>query len=123
MTTDPNITDGFHLVVDALKLNKIDTIYGVAGIPVTDLMRLAQSAGMACSPTGLMHDARYDRIIEAFGGTGYHVTNASELTQALSEALTMAKPALINAMIDPTAGTESGHIHNLNPKSALASQR
>src|SRR5690349_6427551 len=31
------LTDGFHLVIDALKLNGIDTIYGVPGIPITDL--------------------------------------------------------------------------------------
>lgn len=42
----PNMTDGLHLVVDALKRNKTDTIYGVAGISVTDLMRLAQSEGI-----------------------------------------------------------------------------
>ena len=40
------MTDGFHLVVDALKLNGIDTIYGVAGIPITDLARLAQAEGL-----------------------------------------------------------------------------
>ncbi len=40
------LTDGFHLVVDALKLNGIDTIYGVAGIPITDLARLAQAEGI-----------------------------------------------------------------------------
>ena len=34
-----------HLVIDALKLNDIKTIYGVPGIPITDLGRLAQ-AGM-----------------------------------------------------------------------------
>jgi oxalyl-CoA decarboxylase len=38
--------DGFHLVIDALKLNGIDNIYGVPGIPITDLGRLAQAAGM-----------------------------------------------------------------------------
>ncbi len=38
----PTLTDGMHLVVDALKLNGIDTIYGVAGIPITDLTRLAR---------------------------------------------------------------------------------
>ena len=36
------LTDGFHLVVDAMKLNGIDTIYGVPGIPITDLARLAR---------------------------------------------------------------------------------
>src|SRR6201998_497844 len=40
------LTDGFHLVIDALKLNGINTIYGVPGIPITDLGRLAQGAGM-----------------------------------------------------------------------------
>ena len=33
------LTDGFHLVIDALKLNDISTIYGVPGIPITDLGR------------------------------------------------------------------------------------
>src|ERR1700748_1550457 len=41
-----NITDGFHQVVEALKLNGVDTIYGVAGIPITDLLRLAQAEGI-----------------------------------------------------------------------------
>ena len=40
------MTDGFHLVVEALKLNGVDTIYGVAGIPITDLLRLAQNEGI-----------------------------------------------------------------------------
>jgi oxalyl-CoA decarboxylase len=75
-------------------------------------------AGRPYSPTGLLRDARYDRIIEAFGGKGYHVTDTPSLTGALSEAIASGRPALINAVIDPTAGTESGHIQNLNPRSA-----
>ena len=39
------LTDGYHLVVDALKMNDVDTIYGVVGIPITDLARLAQASG------------------------------------------------------------------------------
>ncbi|MBV8735701.1 MAG: oxalyl-CoA decarboxylase [Alphaproteobacteria bacterium] len=76
-------------------------------------------AGSAYSPTGLLRDARYDKIIEAFGGAGYHVTDTPGLTKALSDALASGKPALINAVIDPTAGTESGHIQSLNPRSAV----
>jgi oxalyl-CoA decarboxylase len=72
------------------------------------------------SPTGLLRDARYEKIIEAFGGAGYHVTDTPSLTKALSEAVASGKPALINAVIDPTAGTESGHIQSLNPRSAVA---
>ncbi|HTV46045.1 MAG TPA: oxalyl-CoA decarboxylase [Stellaceae bacterium] len=80
-------------------------------------------AGTAYTPTGLLRDARYERIIEAFGGRGYHVTDTPGLTTALSEALASGKPALINAVIDPTAGTESGHIQSLNPRSAAAQRK
>jgi oxalyl-CoA decarboxylase len=76
--------------------------------------------GNPYSPTGLLRDARYEKIIEAFGGRGYHCTDTPGLTKALTEALASGKPALINAVIDPTAGTESGHIQSLNPRSAAA---
>ena len=45
-TDEAELTDGFHLVIDALKLNGIKTIYNVPGIPITDLGRLAQAEGM-----------------------------------------------------------------------------
>jgi oxalyl-CoA decarboxylase len=80
-------------------------------------------AGTAYTPTGLLRDAHYEKIIEAFGGAGYHVTDTPSLTKALTEALASGKPALINAVIDPTAGTESGHIQNLNPRSAIAQRK
>ena len=80
-------------------------------------------AGTAYTPTGLLRDARYEKIIEAFGGAGYYVTDTPGLTKALTEALASGKPALINAVIDPTAGTESGHIQSLNPRSAVAQNR
>ena len=40
------LTDGFHLIIDALKLNGLDTIYGVPGIPITDFGRMAQAEGI-----------------------------------------------------------------------------
>jgi len=80
-------------------------------------------AGTAYTPTGLLRDARYEKIIEAFGGAGYHVTDTPSLTKALTGALASGKPALINAVIDPTAGTESGHIQSLNPRSAVAQRK
>jgi oxalyl-CoA decarboxylase len=72
------------------------------------------------APTVLMKDARYEKLIEAFGGTGYYAVDPKELTTALTDALAAGKPALINCPIDPTAGTESGHIGNLNPQSSIA---
>ena len=66
--------------------------------------------------TAFVKGARYDKMIEAFGGVGYHVTTPAEMTKALTEAIAAGKPALINAVIDESAGTESGRLINLNPK-------
>jgi oxalyl-CoA decarboxylase len=60
-------------------------------------------------------NARYDRIIEAFGGVGVNATTPAELRRAMEEAVRSRKPTLINAVIDETAGTESGRITSLNP--------
>ena len=38
--------DGFHLVIEALKLNDIDTVFGLPGIPITDLTRKMQAEGL-----------------------------------------------------------------------------
>jgi oxalyl-CoA decarboxylase len=82
-----------------------------------------RAGGTDPSPTALNKDSRYDKLIEAFGGTGHHVTDAQGLTKALTESLASGKPALINCVIDPTAGTESGHIQNLNPKSGISQKK
>jgi oxalyl-CoA decarboxylase len=79
-----------------------------------------RGGGSDPSPTALMKDARYDKLIEAFGESGYHVTDPQSLTQALTAALASGKPSIINCVIDPTVGTESGHLQNLNPHSAAA---
>ncbi|WP_296942577.1 oxalyl-CoA decarboxylase [uncultured Massilia sp.] len=76
------------------------------------------TGGADVAPTVFVKNARYDKMIEAFGGIGYHATTPEELTRALQEAIAAGKPALINAVIDETAGTESGRLTNLNPQSA-----
>jgi oxalyl-CoA decarboxylase len=80
---------------------------------------LNRGGGLDPAPTVLMKNARYDKLIEAFGGTGYHVTDQRSLTKALTDALLSGKPALVHCVIDPVAGTESGHLQNLNPTSQL----
>jgi oxalyl-CoA decarboxylase len=75
----------------------------------------ANTASADPAPTTLMPTARHDRLIEAFGGRGYRATTPAELATALREALASGAPALIDCVIDPTAGTESGHLTNLNP--------
>jgi oxalyl-CoA decarboxylase len=71
------------------------------------------------SPTGFIQNARYDKLIEAFGGVGYNVEDTCRLAKYLEAALAARRPALINCAIDPTAGTESGHIQSFNPRSTL----
>jgi oxalyl-CoA decarboxylase len=70
------------------------------------------------APTVFVKGARYDKLIEAFGGSGVHATTPAELRKAIEEALRSRKPTLINAVIDETAGTESGRITSLNPAAA-----
>jgi oxalyl-CoA decarboxylase len=70
------------------------------------------------APTAFVKNARYDKLMEAFGGVGVHVTTPAELRKAMEDALRSRKPTLINAMIDETAGTESGRITSLNPSAA-----
>lgn len=75
----------------------------------------ADPTGRDPAPTQFVKGARYDKIIEAFGGVGAHVTTPAELRAAMEQALRSRKPTLINAMIDESAGTESGRITSLNP--------
>jgi len=77
------------------------------------------SGGPDPATTAFVKDARYDKIIEAFGGVGAHVTTPDELSRAVNKAMDSGKPTLINAVIDPAAGSESGRIGNLNPQSVL----
>jgi oxalyl-CoA decarboxylase len=67
------------------------------------------------SPLVFVKDARYEKMMEAFGGVGVHVTTPGELRKAMEEAIRTKRPTLINAVIDEGGGTESGRITSLNP--------
>jgi oxalyl-CoA decarboxylase len=67
------------------------------------------------APTVFVKDARYEKLMEAFGGVGVYARTPEELRRGMEEALRSRRPTLINAAIDETAGTESGRITNLNP--------
>ena len=71
------------------------------------------------APMVFVKDARYDKMMEAFGGVGVNATTPDELKRAVNKAMDSGKPTLINAVIDPAAGSESGRIGNLNPQSKL----
>jgi len=72
------------------------------------------------APTSLR--ARHDLMIEAFGGTGYRAATPVETAAALRSAISAGTPALIDCVIDPSDGTESGNIGHLNPKGLTARQ-
>ena len=76
------------------------------------------TGGADVAPTVFVKNARYDKMMEAFGGVGVHATTPAELKAGIDAALRTGRPTLINAVIDETAGTESGRITSLNPQSA-----
>ena len=76
------------------------------------------TGGADVAPTVFVKGARYDKVMEAFGGVGVNATTPAELRTAMEEAVRSRKPTLINAVIDETAGTESGRITSLNPQTA-----
>jgi len=71
------------------------------------------------APTVFVKNARYDKLMEAFGGVGVHASTCDELQVALASAIATGRPTLINVVIDEAGGTESGRIGNLNPQSAV----
>ncbi|KAJ1689857.1 hypothetical protein LUZ63_014012 [Rhynchospora breviuscula] len=66
------------------------------------------------APTSFVPGAAYHTLMEAFGGKGYRVGTPDELKSALSESFSARKPAVINLIIDPYAGAESGRLQHKN---------
>ncbi len=81
----------------------------------TDVNR---SGGTDVAPTVFVKNAQYEMMMQAFGGVGVVANTPAELDKAMKEAIASGKPTLINAIIDETAGTESGRITSLNPQTA-----
>ena len=80
------------------------------------------SGGRDVAPTVFVKNARYDKMMEAFGGVGVTARNPGELANYVRQAIKHKEPTLVNVIIDEAAGTESGRIGNLNPQSALMQQ-
>lgn len=69
--------------------------------------------------TVFVENSRYDLMMQAFGGVGVTANDPDELSRAVNAAMDSGKPTLINAVIDPSAGKESGNIGSLNPVSVV----
>jgi oxalyl-CoA decarboxylase len=78
------------------------------------------TGGSDVAPTVFVKNARYDKMMEAFGGVGVQATTTDELSRAVNQAMDSGRPTLVNAVIDPSAGSESGSIGRLNPQGAAA---
>jgi oxalyl-CoA decarboxylase len=85
-TAPETLTDGFHLLIDALKLNGITTIYNVPGIPITDLGRFAQAQGMRV--ISFRHEQN----------AGYAASVAGFLTRRPGVCMTVSAPGFLNGL-------------------------
>src|SRR5690348_10814540 len=81
------LTDGYHLVVDALKMNDVRTIYGVVGIPVTDVARVAQAKSLRY--IGFRHES----------DAGHAAAAAGFLTKKPGICLTVSAPGFLNGLV------------------------
>jgi 2-hydroxyacyl-CoA lyase 1 len=50
-------------------------------------------------PNTLIYGARYDKMMDAFGGKGFYVENPKDLRGALDEAMNFPGPALVNVKL------------------------
>ena len=50
-------------------------------------------------PNALIYGARYDKMMEAFGGKGFFIEEPKDLKGALQEAMDFPGPALVNVVI------------------------
>ncbi|MCO5553953.1 hypothetical protein L7F22_007479 [Adiantum nelumboides] len=66
------------------------------------------------APTSFVPGAKYHAVMEAFGGKGYCASTPQELQDAVKESFAARMPALINVVVDPFAGSESGRMHHRN---------
>ena len=85
-SAEAQTADGFQLVIDALKLNGLDTIYALPGIPITDLTRRAQGAGLRV--LSFRHEQN----------AGYAAAIAGFLTKKPGVCLTVSAPGFLNGL-------------------------
>ncbi|SPH25130.1 Oxalyl-CoA decarboxylase [Defluviimonas aquaemixtae] len=119
-----------------------DSAFGFSGMEVETICRYGLPVcvvifnnsgiyrGTDTDPTGrdpgttvFVKEAQYDMMMRAFGGEGVTARSPDDLERAVRDAIASGKPTLVNAIIDPQAGTESGRIGNLNPQSVVSKKK
>ena len=66
-------------------------------------------------PTSYVPNARYEKVIEAFGGDGYFVETPDELKPALDEAMASGRPNVVNVMISAAVAAEAAAVRVAHP--------
>jgi len=81
----------YNLPAKIVVLNNGGIGAGMPQIPENPMFNL--------KPNALIYGARYDRVMEAFGGKGLLVEDPKDLRGALDKAMNFAGPALVNVVI------------------------
>lgn len=80
------------------------------GLPIVGVMGNDAAWGQMMRPQAMIYGAdrlvatelrytRYDKVVEALGGHGEHVTHPGDIVPAIERALASGKPALVNVEI------------------------
>lgn len=77
-----------------------DAGWGQIRTPIQQMMGRAPATGLAAT--------RYDKIVEAMGGYGEHVTEPDGIRPALARAFAGGKPACINVALDEAGMSKTG---------------
>ncbi|WP_420880838.1 thiamine pyrophosphate-dependent enzyme [Rhodococcus sp. (in: high G+C Gram-positive bacteria)] len=140
--TDVETADGTDLVVDALESTldnarniiaiEGDSAFGFRGMEIETICRYRLPVVVLVFDNGGVY--RGDEINPALGrsgadraaalepvrhadrgvrGVGYHAETSEQVAAAVRSALASGEPALVDCVIDPAVGTESGHLQKL----------
>jgi thiamine pyrophosphate-dependent acetolactate synthase large subunit-like protein len=81
----------YNLPVKIVVLNNGGIGPGMPEIPENPMFNM--------KPNSLIYGARYDKVMEAFGGKGFFVEDPKDLKGALAEAMNFRGPALVNVVL------------------------
>ena len=90
---------GFMSLMMAVRAPQLWTAVSV-WVPITDLVAWHEFS----KATGPEWNNKYDKMMEAFGGKGYFVTDPKDLKAALDGAMKFKGPALVNVQLHHAAG-------------------
>jgi len=79
-----------------------DAAWGQIRLPQVQLFGPEKSPATQLAPT------RYDKVVEALGGHGEHVTEPGRIRPALERAVASGTVACVNVILDPDAPAASG---------------